>query len=196
MITVYSDYICPFCFIGKQRIDKLKQEFDVNVEWRGFELHPETPPEGQTLKDMGLNPYYIANVRENVKRLGKDANLEMKSPAKISNSRAALEIAEYAKEKGKFDEYNDKVFRAYWLEERDIGNLEVLFEIAEKIGLDKNEIKEYLDSGVAAEKMAHYQEDARRFGINSVPTFLIGESKVVGAHPYEVLRKVLEESGS
>ena len=92
-VIVYSDYICPFCFIGKHRMDRLQEELDVEIEWRGLEIHPETPPEGQTLEDMDINPHYIDMVIENVNKLAAEIALELKSPPKISNSKRALDSA-------------------------------------------------------------------------------------------------------
>lgn len=193
-VVVYSDYICPFCFIGNNIVERLEEEFDVDVEWKGFEIHPETPKEGSTLEDIGMDKGYIEAVKAGVKNLADDAGLVIKFPPKISNSRLALEIAEVAKEKGRFKEFHRAVFKAYWQESKDIGNREFLFDVAEKTGLSIEELKECLERGEARGKLREYLEEVRRYGITGVPTFMIGDKMVVGAQPYEVLKKAMRDA--
>ncbi|MFQ5875931.1 MAG: DsbA family protein, partial [Dehalococcoidia bacterium] len=186
-LTVYSDYICPFCFIGKSRVDRLEEQFKIDVEWKGFEIHPETPPEGSDLASLGFDDTVAAIIRSRVLELGEGAGLQLEFPPHISNSRLALEIAEFAKQKGRFREYHQAVFRAYWQESKDIGEKEVLFPIAAEVGLDLKEMEAYLESGQATETLAEHLHEVRRYGIDGVPTFIIGNKMVVGAQPYEVL---------
>jgi predicted DsbA family dithiol-disulfide isomerase len=193
-VTVYSDYICPFCYIGKNRVERLEEEFDVDVEWKGFEIHPETPEEGRTIEEMGFNKEYIEMARTNVNRLANQDGLEIKLPPRVSNSRLALEISEYAKQKGKFKEFYDAVFNAYWKEGRDIGSKEYLFQIAEESGLKTKELKTYLEEGRGHKKLNEHLSEVRSLGITGVPTFIVGDKMIVGAQPYEVLKKAaLEE---
>ncbi|MFQ5815072.1 MAG: DsbA family protein [Candidatus Hydrothermarchaeaceae archaeon] len=189
-ITVYSDYICPFCFIGKDRVDKLEKEFDIEVEWKGFEIHPETPPGGRELPEYLRG--FATNVESSVQRLAREANVELRSPSVIANSKAAIEIAEFAKMKGRFREYNSAVFKAYWQEGKNIGDPEVLFDIVGRIGLDVEEIRGYLESGEARRQIAGYLEEVRRLGITGVPTFIVGDKMIVGAQPYEVLKEAVK----
>jgi len=192
--VVYSDYICPFCFIGNDRAERLEKEFDIDVEWKGFEIHPETPKEGSTLEDMGIDKGYIEVAIASVKSLADDAGLTIKFPSRISNSRLALEISEFAKKKGRFNEFHGAVFKAYWQEGRDIGDKEFLFDIAEKAGLNLEELRGYLERGEARGKLREYLGEVRRYGITGVPTFMIGGKMVVGAQPYEVLEKAVGEA--
>ena len=196
MVTIYSDYICPFCYIGKAGIDRLQKEFDIDAEWRGFEIHPETPKEGIRLEDIsiGMDQGYLETLMRNVEKLAKEVNLELRLPSRLSNSKMALEIAEFTKNEERFREYHDEVFKAYWLEERDIGKSGVLFNIVEKIGLDVSDLKEYLKSGIASKKIAEYLREIRSYGISGVPTFFIGYDIFTGVQPYEVLRKAVEDA--
>ena len=193
-VIIYSDYICPFCCIGKKRIERLQKEFDVDVEWRGLEIHPETPPEGQTLEEMGLNPNYIDMVIENVNRLAAEVGLILKPPPKISNSKMALLLCEYARDKGKFDEYHTEIFKAYWEDGLDIGDIEVLLDIIDKIGLDYKKAKFFIIRKRGSEKVDEFLLEAKAWGIDSVPTFIIGNIKIEGAQPYELFKRALENS--
>ena len=192
-VIVYSDYICPFCFIGKERVDRLEMEFGVDVEWKGFEIHPETPAGGSDLTSLGFDEATVAAISSQVRNLSEEANLKLNLPSRISNSRLALQIAEFAKEKGKFKEFHEAVFRAYWQEGKDIGHREQLFTLAAQAGLDSEELESYLESDKAADKLNQYLQEVREYGISGVPTFVIGNKMVVGAQPYEVLERVLTE---
>ena len=192
-VTVYSDYICPFCLIGKERVDRLEREFEIDVEWKGFEIHPETPPDGSDLASLGFDEATVTTMLSRVLELSDEADLKLNPPTRISNSRLALQIAEFAKEKGRFKEYHKAVFRAYWQEGKDIGHREQLFSLVVQVGLDLEELESYLESGKAADKLRQHLQEARDYGISGVPTFIIGSKMVVGAHPYEVLKKVLIE---
>ena len=192
-VIVYSDYICPFCFIGKERADRLEKEFGVDVEWKGFEIHPEIPPDGSDLASLGFDEATTAAIHSQVKKLSEEAGLKLNPLTRISNSRLALQIAEFAKEKGKFKEYHEAVFRGYWQEGKDIGNREQLFSLVTQAGLDLKELESYLESDNAADKLDQHLQEVREYGISGVPTFIIGNKMVVGAQPYKVLEEVLSE---
>ena len=192
-VIVYSDYICPFCFIGKERVDRLEEKFEIDVEWKGFEIHPETPAGGSDLASLGFDEAYVTAMLSRVLEMSDEAGLKLNLPSRISNSRLALQIAEFAKEKGKFKEYHEAVFRAYWQEGKDIGHREQLFSLAGQADLDVEELESYLESGKATDKLNQHLQEVRDYGISGVPTFVIGNKIVVGAYPYEVLEKVLIE---
>jgi predicted DsbA family dithiol-disulfide isomerase len=192
-VTVYSDYICPFCFIGKERVDRLEKKFGIDVEWKGFEIHPETPPGGGDLSALGFDEERVATLYARVRELSEEADLKLNRPSRISNSRLALQVAEFAKEKGRAREYHEAVFRAYWQDGKDIGDRELLFSLAAQAGLDPEELDAYLKSGQAVAKMDRHLQEVREYGIGGVPTFVIGNKMVVGAQPYEVLEKLLLE---
>ncbi|MDP6347396.1 MAG: DsbA family oxidoreductase [Dehalococcoidia bacterium] len=192
-ITIYSDYICPFCLIGKERADRLEKNFGIEVEWKGLEIHPETPPEGSDLSSLGLDEDRVAALRSRVLEMAQESGLKLEFRSRISNSRLALQVAEFAKGKGRFKEYHDAVFRAYWQESHDIGDRNQLLSIAVRAGLDIQELKSYLESDLSAASLDQSLEEAMRYGISGVPTFIIGNKKVVGAQPYEVLEGILRQ---
>ncbi|MBI4286975.1 MAG: DsbA family oxidoreductase [Chloroflexi bacterium] len=192
-VSVYSDYICPFCFIGKSRVDRLEKEHAVEVEWKGFEIHPETPASGADMESLGFDENVAAIMRKHIDELARDAGLQIKMPARISNSRLALLVGEFAREQGRFKEYHGAVFKAYWQEGKDIGDPEVIFSITAGIGLDTKELAAYLKNHEATARLDKYVREAREYGVDGVPTFVIGDKMVVGAQPYEVLEQIVEE---
>lgn len=193
-VKVYSDYICPFCFIGSERVKELERDYGLEVEWRGLELHPETPKEGTTPEQLVKDEGYIEVARSSVKKLADEARLTVSFPPKISNSRLALELTEFAREKGKFRKVHEDIFKAYWQDGRDIGDRGVLFEIAGSEGLDIDELEEYLESGRGKERLEECFREAEGHGVTGVPTFIIGEKKIVGVQPYDVFRRAVREA--
>lgn len=193
-VRVFSDYICPFCYIGKERVERLKEEFGVEVEWKGIELHPEIPEGGATPEELGFDQGYIEVAWSSMGELAREDRLDIEPPEKIPSSRLALEISEFAREKGKLEVFKDKVFNAYWKEGRDIGDKEILFSLAREAELEVEELQSYLDSGRGKEKLKENLEEAEREGVVGVPTFVIGEERIVGVQPYPVLKKAIQKN--
>jgi predicted DsbA family dithiol-disulfide isomerase len=106
----------------------------------------------------------------------------------------ALYFSEFARKKGRFDEFHKLVFDAYWKNGEDIGNLDLLLKIAESIGFKGNEILEYINSIEPFDELKRSLSDLRKFGINGVPTFIIGDKIIVGAQSYEVFENVIAKT--
>ncbi|MFX0029783.1 MAG: DsbA family protein [Candidatus Hermodarchaeota archaeon] len=191
-VIVYSDYICPFCYIGFHRIEKLKEKYPLEIEWKPFELHPEIPREGIITEKLSLPRGYIEIARANVKRLANEDGIPLKLSKKVPNSRLALFFSEFAKKKGKFDEFHRLVFDNYWKEGKDIGDSSLLLELAESVGLNKAEILEYIKSDEPVDKLYEAKLELRIFGINGVPTFFIEDEIVFGAQPYYVFEEAID----
>jgi len=192
-VIAYSDYICPFCYIGYHRIEKLKKEYNLDVEWRPFEIHPETPKRGASIDELPFPKGYLEMAFANVKRLADEDGLTLKFAEKLPNSRLALYISEFARKKGKFEEFHKLVLEAYWLEGKDIGDKSLLLDLAESVGLNKNEIENYLDTDEPFKILQKTLKELRKYGINGVPTFNIEERLIVGAQPYETFKKVIDK---
>ncbi|MFX1389997.1 MAG: DsbA family protein [Promethearchaeota archaeon] len=192
-VIAYSDYICPFCYIGYHRIEQLKKEYNLDVEWKPFEIHPETPKEGALANELPFPKGYLEMAFANVKRLAEEDGLTLKFSDKLSNSRLALYISEFARKKGKFDEFHKAVLEAYWLEGKDIGDKSLLLDLAESIGLEKSEIEIYLETEEPSKILQDTLIELRKYGINGVPTFNIENKLIVGAQPYEIFKRVINK---
>ncbi len=191
--TVFSDYICPFCFIGKRRAERLAEELPLKPVWKGFEIHPETPLEGIPLSRF--SPDMVAGLESRIRTLTEEIGLEMQMPEMLSNSRLALQGAEFASEAGKADEYHEAVFTAYFQQASDIGDVETLLDIAGGIGLDRDSFRSSLDSGEHFPALRESVREAHSMGLSGVPSFVFDERNiVVGAQPYEMLRAAAEKS--
>lgn len=188
-VTVFSDYICPFCFIGKSSIDRLQKEFEVEVEWKNIEIHPETPLNGVPLAQIDSS--FFSQMWLNVERLAKESGIEIRPPTVMANSSLAMIAVEYARKENLFEAFHDAVFRAYWQEGKNIGDIKVLLEVAKTIGLDPLGLNTYFKEN-AIEK---HSRSALDHPVSGVPTFVIGDETVVGAQPYKVIRETFSKAG-
>jgi predicted DsbA family dithiol-disulfide isomerase len=193
-ITMYSDFICPFCYIGFEVYRKLKPEFDLELDWRGFQIHPEWPAEGMLASQWrnGMDPNTRKAIWERIKAMAVAAGFEMKAPETLTNSRLALEAAEFAKEAGAGEAFEQRVYRAYFYEGRNIGSQAVLAELAADAGLAADDLNLALDSKRYSQRLAHNTVEAHQNGVSGVPTFFIGEYPLVGAQSEDVMRQVLQ----
>jgi predicted DsbA family dithiol-disulfide isomerase len=185
-VVVYSDYICPFCFIGKSRIDRLRKEFEVKVDWRNIEIHPETPMDG--IPRYKLDSGFYTQLWINVERLAEESGVEIGPPPVLSNSSLALIASQYAKDQGKFEPFHDAVFLAYWQEGKNIGDLNILSAVAEKVGLSPSGLRAYIREGNWEDPIESNRRSAAEHNVSGVPTFIVGRQQLVGAQPYDVIR--------
>ena len=190
-LTIYSDYVCPWCYVGQGVVERLKAEHDVAVDWRPFYLRPDTPPEG-----MELPAYLQAQVSSTTERLRQMARangMEMVSPVRIPNTRLAHEATEYAREQGKADDFHRIVFRKYYGEGQDIGQWEVLRAAAEEAGLNADEMEPLVTGRRYTTTVEDQVEEAFALGITGVPTYVLNDRyAIVGAQPYEVFEQALQ----
>jgi predicted DsbA family dithiol-disulfide isomerase len=171
---------------------ELAAKHDVTVDWLAFELRPEPAPlpdisgaEGERFRqgwDRGVGPMAA--------RLG----VEMHFPPFKARSRQAHEAAIYARAHDHFEEMRVALFRAFFVENRDIGDLEVLIDIGASVGLDADDLRAALIEGRYRDEVIAEERFAAEIGVSAVPTIVIGQVGVQGAQPYEVLRQVYEEA--
>lgn len=189
--TIFSDYICPFCYLAKTQLDRVVREVGLKVEWREMEIHPETPPQG--LPDKYLDDPRYRNAWAAVERIGDEYGVEIRQPRVGANSHLAILTGEFAKERGRFDEVHDRIFRAYWLEGKNVGDLTVLTEIVERVGFEARDLRAYLESGRGEERLTLNQQEAERFGVHAVPSFFWLNRRLTGTTPYSNLLKFISE---
>lgn len=192
-LTVFSDYICPWCYVGQGVVEKLSAEYNVEVDWRPYYLNPNTPPEGMALPD------YILRARANgseerLAMMAEKHGLPFKSTERIYNTRLAHEATEYAREHGKLNEFHRVVFRKVYEEGYDISNWDVLRAAAEEVGLNGADMQQTVESGKYTREVADQVQWAQRIGVTGVPTYVINDKyAVVGAQPYEVFKNALSQ---
>jgi len=170
----------------------LEEEYDLEVEWLGLEIHPETPKEGVILSERFSKPN-LEHMLHNLNRSGAIYGISFGELALMPNSHNALEAAEFARAHGKGKEYHSLLMEAYFRDLKNIGSLEILGELGEALGLNKDEL-------ITSVKNRDYKNDldnstkyAHSMGINSTPTFIINNKhSIVGAQPIEEFRKLID----
>jgi predicted DsbA family dithiol-disulfide isomerase len=178
------------------RIERLRQTFDIDVALVHFPLHPETPTEGRSLAELfagrGIDPE-ASYLR--MKGLMDAEGLPYGRRTHTYNSRLAQELGKWADTRPGGEALHDVLYRAYFVDARNIGDPALLIEAAGAAGLDQAEARDVL-----AERRFQAAVDAdwaksRAYGVTGVPTFVAGRQGVVGAQPYEVLERFLTEVG-
>lgn len=190
-IKVYSDYVCPFCYFGEQILQELQQEEGgVSVEWMPFELRPFPTP---TLKpeDEYLPRVWESSVYPMAENLGLEIKLPTISPQPYTH--LAFEGYQFAKEQGKREEYANRMFEAFFKEDKDIGNMDVLTSLAQETGLDPTAYRQALESRTYKEQHQKALQEAHKSGIRAVPTFQVENRLYQGVIPKEQLRKIIRE---
>lgn len=192
-ILMFSDFVCPFCYIGFEVLRKLKPEFDLELEWRGFQIHPEWPAEGMPPERFyqSMGGERRRAVWHNIKVLADEIQLPIKPPAILVNSRLALEAAEFAAEADLGEAFEERVFRSYFQEDANIGDPGVIGALAGEVGLDGAAAENALRSGRYSLKLKNTAMVAHNRDVSGVPTFFIGRLPLVGAQSLDVMRKLI-----
>ena len=206
LIEIYSDVICPWCFIGKRRLDAaLATSAGENVEvvWRPYQLYPNLPATGMDRDEYLARRYGDRADRARVPRRiveeGEDAGIAFDYGAigHMPNTLTAhrlLDRAERVSGAGSQHELAEVLFRFYFCEGRDVGDLETLCEAASEAGLDAGETRAYLASGVDEEDMRARIRGAFGVGVVSVPCYLLSGFMLPGAQTSDVMAQFIERA--
>lgn len=191
-LTIFSDFVCPFCFVGSGIIDHLRRDFDIRDTWLPHQLHPETPPEGHPVDEL-MDRFDIDQVIMTCNQRGKPYGIRFTRMTTLSNSRLALEAAEFARDAGRFHDFHGRMFRACFTEGRNIGDMAVVLDVAVRSGLDRDGVKEALADHRYAARLADGSARAKAAGVTAIPTFVVqGQPSITGAVDEAVLRRTLE----
>ena len=206
-IDVISDVICPWCFIGKRRLEKAvaacRGEYDVRVRWHPFQLNPHMPKKGMNRKE-----YRTAKFGSWERSLGLDAQVTVAGRdegipfafdkiTRTPNTLDAHRLIWLAEREDVQDAVAEAIFRAYFTEGRDISRAAVLLDVVAEAGLDQNRVEAVLksDEGLAAIRAA--EEQARRSGVQGVPYFLINNTVALsGAREPSAFLAAFEQAGA
>ncbi|WP_308310897.1 DsbA family oxidoreductase [Streptomyces sp. GbtcB6] len=188
-IKVWSDYVCPFCMLAEGPLHEATRDLDVEIEWMPFELRPHPTP---TLRpeDEYLPAIWARAVYPMARRMNVDITLPTVSPQPYT--RLAFEGYWYAAEHGKGAEYTPRVLRAFFQENRDIGQLDVLADVASELGLDETAFTAALTAGTYTEAHQEALRTAAAYRISVVPTLVIGERhRIEGVPSAAQIRKAV-----
>ena len=188
-VTVFSDYICPFCYVGDVRLNRLREEFDLKVSWCFVEIHPETALEGEPLQSLDVAPERWQKMMEGLKEMAAEDGLSFDNFTFVANSAAALQLAEATKflDAEIFYRLHSRLFEAYFSQGQNIGDKDCLRKLALEAGLTESQFEAALSDESAVKRLAQYQAAATELSVRATPTFFIGESRHDGAVPYAQL---------
>ncbi|MBM1218877.1 DsbA family oxidoreductase [Ponticoccus sp. SC2-23] len=202
-LDILSDPICPWCYIGKARLDaalKARPDHPFVIEWHPFQLNPDMPPEGMDRrsyleakfggKEQAVSVY--ARIAEEAEASGLFVNLA--SIDRTPNTVNAHRLIHWAGIERKQEAAVTALFNAYFTEGRDIGDSKVLCDIAEAIGMERDVVERLLSSDAEIEDIKARDAHSRQMGVNAVPTFIVAQQHVVpGAQPAEFWEKVIDD---
>jgi predicted DsbA family dithiol-disulfide isomerase len=179
------------------RIERLRKEHGVKVELVHFPLHPETPVEGRSMAELyaGRNVDPEA-MYARMKGLMDAEGLPYSRRTHTYNSRLAQELGKWADTQPGGEALHDALYRAYFVDTRNIGDSEVLVDVAQSVGLPAEEARQVLAERRFKEAVDADWAKSRQWGVTGVPTFVAARYGVVGAQPYEVLEQLLEKAGA
>jgi len=195
-VAVYSDYICPFCYIGYLRLEKLRDEYDLDIDWRFLEIHPDNPPEGKPVGELGYPPRQWQMMMDNLARMAEQEGVTLAERTFTTNSRRALRLAAAVRRRQPqaFEALNRELYEAYFLRRENIGDPEVLRAVARACGVDAAVVEEAWDDPGYEAVLTRNQESAVRLGIGGTPAYVFGERVFSGAVPVEMLRQAAAEA--
>lgn len=204
-VEIWSDVVCPFCYIGKRKFEKALEDFatkdKVEIEWKSFQLDPSLD------NKEGLNVHeYLGKRKGGSTADGKRMNDQMASIAKevglqynfdnaiINNTLNAHQLLHFAKTRGIQNEMKESVFKAYYTDGKDVSQIDTLVQLAVELGLSEAETRKVLEENVFANEVLADQEHAYQIGVQGVPFFVFNNNYAVsGAQQPETFAQVLQK---
>ncbi|TGE21707.1 DsbA family oxidoreductase [Hymenobacter aquaticus] len=204
-LEIWSDIMCPFCYIGKRRLETALAQFphrdDLTITWRSFELDPtmQTTP-GQSIHELLAERKGVsveqgrqmnAHMAQVAREVGLDFDFDQVVPV---NTFLAHRFLHLAARHGRQDAAKERVLAAYFTEGRNVADLDTLAELGAELGLDPAEIRETLQTDAYAQEVRHDEYQARQIGVRGVPYFVFDNKYAVsGAQPSELFLEVLDK---
>lgn len=196
-LEVFTDYVCPWCYLGDHRTKKIKETFDIDVQLVHFPLHPETPSQGRTLRDLfQCGPDEIKTKNNRMKGLMDTEGLPYNPRTHTYNSRLAQEIGTWAQTQDGGSKIHDKFFEAYFVDGRNVGDIEVIIDVVKSVGLDEQKARAVIETRSFKAAVDADWDKSRTYGVTGVPTYVSNRQGLVGAQSYDALHQFMMEMGA
>jgi predicted DsbA family dithiol-disulfide isomerase len=184
-LEIFSDYVCPFCWLGESVVTNLKQRLpEIEIIWRAFELRPAPAPLPEAKGE------YLTRIWEqSVLPMAQQLGIKMIMPSVKPRSRLAHQAAAWARQQQCFDEMNEALFRAYFERDEDIGQTHTLIALAEAMGLDGGDLKNALEEHRHLGEVLADQQQAAQYGLSGVPAFIAGNTVLFGVQTVDALEE-------
>ena len=207
-VEIWSDIMCPFCYIGKRNFEMALQHFehknDIEVEWKSFQLDPSIPEEVKVRTDIytffankkGMSVEEARNMHQNVIDYAQNSGLQFNFDIlMVANSIKAHRIIQLATTKGLANDVEEIFFQSYFVDGKDLGNIETLVELGSSVGLEKSEIENALADDSYLKAAVDDIGEAANLGIDSVPYFVFNRKYAVqGAQPAHHMLEALKQA--
>lgn len=204
-IQIWSDIMCPFCYIGKRRLEgalrQLSLTNEVTIVWKSFLLNPDmkTDPTRNSLEYLaetkGWTKEQTQEMVQHVVDMAKDEGLEYRmDDTKVANAMDAHQLIQLAKTVGKGDEVEERLFRAYFMEGKNIADMDVLVDLGEDVGIEAAQVRESLEKDEFTDSIRQDIREAQQIGVRGVPFFVFNNQYAIsGAQPVELFVETMEK---
>lgn len=195
-ITVYSDYICPFCYVGYHRLQRLRDSYDLKINWCFIEIHPEISAQSEPIDSLDYPSEQWQQMMFSLRQLAQEENIPLAEINFITSSKDALLLSEAAKQCGAdvFYDLHEKLFHAYFVDAKNIGDRNILYELAMSCGINENFIESaWTDQKYRQRLLANYNS-ARQHNVQSVPSFVFGDRILTGVVADSAFRDAAEKA--
>ena len=194
-ITVFSDYICPFCYVGHHRLMRLKDSYDLKINWCFIEIHPETDATGEPTSSLDYPSEQWNQLMTGLKKVAAEENIPIAELSFTTNSKDAILLAESCKTLGKetFYKLHESLLYSYFVYEKNIGDRDVLKTIANDCGISDESINAAWINEQSKAAIIKNFELVNKYEIQSVPSFIFGERVLTGVVAEATMRSAAEE---
>jgi predicted DsbA family dithiol-disulfide isomerase len=204
-VEIWSDVVCPFCYIGKRKFENALAQFghrgEVQVEWKSFQLTPDfVPTPGESIhaslaKKKGVPEAEGRRMNDYMTQAAKEVNLDYQFDKAIpANTFLAHQLIHFGAHNGQQGAMKERLFAAYYLEGQNLNDVDTLVKLAAEIGLDADAARQALAAGTYANEVRRDEYEAQQIGVRGVPFFVFEDKYAVsGAQPSEVFAEVLDK---
>jgi predicted DsbA family dithiol-disulfide isomerase len=194
-VTVYFDYCCPFCYLGKLELERLERELGLDLDWRYYQMHRDYPDAGLPLNEA-LGPGLEKTAWQSIQYHFEQRQMgRIRKPDRISNTVRAQLATEFARRQGLFREFQTAVYETYFIEGRGIGTSEEVIAIGQKVGIDARHTRRAFNNLGYLSKIREDDQEARRNGVVGIPTLMVGGRLALGAQSYEDMKYFITRWG-
>ena len=205
-VEIWSDVMCPFCYIGKRNFENALAQFadkeNIEIEWKSYQLDPSMPEvaaesqEDYLVKHKGMSREQVRGMLANVTEMAKQAGLEYHLDKSVMvNSQKAHQLIQFAKTKNLGDQIEERLFKAYFTEGKNVADLETLTQLGKEVGLDENELQAAFTDDQYLYQMKQDIQEGANLGVKGVPFFVFDRKYgVSGAQPAEAFLETLSKS--
>jgi len=193
-LQIFTDYVCPWCYLGQARLKNVVSKYKVKLDIIHFPLHPNTPKEGRNLLDLFRCSQEELNQKNSMmSKLMNEENLEYNNREYTYNSRLAQELGYWAQFKYSNDVIHDELYKSYFINKKNIYEIDILLNAASRAKLPYEEAKEILEKRTYKDVIDKHWEYSYKIGVTGVPTYILEKSCLVGAqqekHFHELFKK-------